>query len=135
MSEAIQGDGAARRILVVEDDIAVRGVLCEFLQMEGHHVRCAANGQEAQQQLRREVPEIVICDRRMPVMSGYELLEWIRGEHPEWREVAFVFLTALADRRDRYAVSDLAPTAYLTKPIDFDELRALLERLATPAAA
>lgn len=135
MNDEHAGSSPSRRILVVEDDIAVRGVLCEFLQMEGHDVRCAENGREAQAQLERSRPDIVFCDRRMPVMSGYELLEWIRSQHPEWTDLSFVFLTALSDRRDRYAVSVLAPDGYLTKPIDFTELRTMLAELPQAAAA
>ena len=73
-------------------------------------------------------PDLIICDRAMPAMTGYELLERIRGVYPQYRDVPFIFLTALTDQRDRAAVRPLKPTAYLEKPLDFDVLLNTIEQ-------
>ena len=67
-------------------------------------------------------PDLIICDRSMPQMTGYQLLERLRDVYPQYRKLPFIFLTALSDPRDRHAVDHLEPTAYLEKPINFDKL-------------
>jgi CheY-like chemotaxis protein len=64
----------------------------------------------------------------MPSMNGYELLERIRGVYPQYRNLPFIFLTALTEAADKQAVSGLRPTAYLEKPLDFDQLRATIDK-------
>jgi len=54
--------------------------------------------------------------------SGYALLEELRENHPETRDIPFLFLTALDHRKDKHAVVDLHPTAYITKPADITSL-------------
>ena len=114
-------------ILVVEDEAS----LCELLQDElsamGYKVITAANGVEGLEKLQDCEPDLIICDRAMPAMTGYELLERIRGIYPQYRDVPFIFLTALTDQRDRLAVHSLNPTAYLEKPLDFDKLTRTIE--------
>jgi CheY-like chemotaxis protein len=82
----------------------------------------AHNGREGLDLLQTVEPDLIICDRAMPLMSGYELLERIRGAYPQYANLPFVFLTALADPRDRHSVDHLNPTAYLEKPVNFDKL-------------
>ncbi len=118
----------SKTILVIEDEEA----LCEILQTElnsqGYKVVVASNGQEGINKLQEMEPDLIICDRAMPVMSGYQLLERIRGVYPQYRNLPFIFLTALGDPRDRHSVTHLEPTAYLSKPIDFDELNDTIKK-------
>ena len=65
----------------------------------------------------------------MPVMSGFQLLERIRGAYPQYKNLPFIFLTALSDPRDRYSVDHLNPTAYLEKPVDLEKLANTVSRL------
>ncbi len=97
-------------------------MLVDELRVQGHEVIEAQNGEEGLRKFRESEPDIVLCDRAMPGMSGYDVLERIRGAHPQFNDVPFVFLTALGDPRDRAAVDHLKPAAYLTKPIDFTAL-------------
>ena len=117
-----------KNILVVEDEAS----LCELLQDElgaaGYIVTTAANGIEGLTRLQDVEPDLIICDRAMPSMTGSELLERIRGVYPQYRNVPFIFLTALTDQSDKEAVSDLKPTAYLEKPLDFDRLLKTVEK-------
>lgn len=112
---------APLRILVVDDDPMTQDVLCGHYRDLGFVVDAVENGRAALTALEvgSRQPDIILCDRRMPDISGIELLERIRGGQPEWAKIVFIFVTALKDSRDRHATADLHPDAYLTKPIDF----------------
>lgn len=109
-------------VLLIEDEAPVREMLLDELTVQGHKVVEAANGEEGIKRFLETEPDIVLCDRAMPGLSGYDVLERIRGVYPQYNDVPFVFLTALADPRDRAAVEHLNPAAYLSKPIDFGVL-------------
>ena len=117
-----------KTILVVEDEIS----LCELLQDElgalGFRVVIASNGLEGLAKLQEVEPDLIICDRAMPAMTGYELLERIRGIFPQYGSVPFIFLTALTDPKDKEAVKGLSPYAYLEKPLDFQVLVDTIEK-------
>lgn len=112
----------SKKILVIEDEEALCEILNAELTSQGYKVIVAQNGQEGMTKLQEIEPDLIICDRAMPVMSGYQLLERIRGVYPQYKNLPFIFLTALGDPRDRHSVTHLEPTAYLSKPIDFDVL-------------
>jgi DNA-binding response OmpR family regulator len=106
------------RILVIEDEASLREDLVEALIEAGFEALGVADGRAGLAEISSNVPDLVICDRVMPEMGGVELLEQIRRDRPDLDTMPFVFLTALNDSRDRFAISDLAPTLYLGKPID-----------------
>ena len=109
-------------ILIVEDESALCGILYDDLSSRGYNVEIARNGQEGLEKLQTIEPHLIICDRAMPVMSGYQLLERIRGAYPQYNSVPFIFLTALNDPRDKHSVDHLVPTAYLEKPVNLEKL-------------
>lgn len=117
-----------KTILLIEDEPEVQAILSEELNAEGYRVELASNGQDGLERIEEIQPDLIICDRAMPVMSGYELLERIRSLYPQYKDIPFVFLTALGDARDKVAVVDLAPFAYLEKPIDFDLLHRTIRK-------
>lgn len=112
----------AQTILIIEDEDEVVDLLQNELKEQGFKVEVARNGQEGLDRLQELEPDLIICDRSMPVMTGYQLLERIRGAYPQYQALPFIFLTALSDPRDRHSVADLEPTAYLEKPINFEKL-------------
>jgi CheY-like chemotaxis protein len=116
-----------KRILIVEDEEALCELLKDELSALGYSVYTARNGVEGLELLQEIEPDLIICDRAMPAMTGYELLERIRGVYPQYRNVPFIFLTALTDQKDKLAVEPLHPTAYLEKPLDFDKLKSVIE--------
>ena len=111
-----------KTILVVEDESELLNILSDDLTSRGYRVELARNGQEGLEKLQSVEPDLVICDRAMPVMSGYQFLERLRGGYPQYKTLPFIFLTALADPRDRHSVDHLNPTSYLEKPVDLDKL-------------
>jgi DNA-binding response OmpR family regulator/DNA-binding CsgD family transcriptional regulator len=106
-------------ILCVEDEQDLRSDICEELEAAGYAVMEADNGREALELMREKRPDLVLCDITMPLMSGLDLLGLVRKE-PALADLPFVFLTALAGRRDIIAGKAAGVDDYLTKPIDFD---------------
>ncbi len=123
------------RILLIDDDDLVRDTLCSFLESGGHDVVQAPGGEQGLALLEQETPDAIICDRIMPNVSGFEVLERVRRDWPHLSTVPFLFLSGLSDERDVAAVSSLAPTAYLSKPIKRADLLAALERAFTQPKA
>ena len=71
------------RVLVVDDEPAIRTVLCDLLMMEGYEVLSAQNGIDALRRMVEPFPNVVISDLRMPVMSGYEFMSVLRHRFPQ----------------------------------------------------
>jgi CheY-like chemotaxis protein len=118
----------AKTILVVEDERELLHILNDDLSSRGYKVELARNGQDGLDKLQSVEPDLVICDRAMPVMSGYQFLERLRGAYPQYNNLPFIFLTALADPRDRHSVDHLNPTSYLEKPVDLEKLAKTIEK-------
>lgn len=121
--------------LVVDDDPLITCVSVEHFRSLGIEAEAASSGLDALRKMEVRLPDLVLCDRKMPEMSGASVLEEIRQRGAEWQRVAFIFVTSLVDRRDRYAMMPLHPDAYINKPVDFDKedlviARVLLEKRA-----
>ncbi len=110
------------KILLIEDEAAVREILTDELSVQGHTVIEAVNGEDGLKKFLEVEPDLVLCDRAMPGMSGYDVLDNIRRMHPQFANIPFVFLTALTDPRDKMGVEHLYPAAYIEKPVDFNML-------------
>jgi len=113
------------RILVVDDEEAIRYSLQELLKDESHDITLAEHAPGALTVLESRDIDLVISDLSMPAMDGLELLERIQTSHPD---VLFVLMTAYGD--ERMAVSALKRGAfhYVPKPFDNDEIRAVVRR-------
>jgi len=114
-------------ILCVEDEPDIRGDITEELRDAGYETVEAANGREGLDALTTHKPDLVLCDITMPEMNGYEMLTALRENHPEFEDLPFVFLSALADRKDIIAGRHLGADDYVTKPVDFEMLLATVE--------
>ncbi|MEV6350895.1 response regulator transcription factor [Actinoplanes sp. NPDC051851] len=124
------------RILVVEDDAAVRDSLARTLRFEGYQVHVAGDGLAALDAVRAGDPDAVILDVMMPRMDGLEACRTLRSEG--W-VVPVLMLTARDSVGDRVAGLDAGADDYLVKPFALQELlarvRALLRRSALSAPA
>jgi CheY-like chemotaxis protein len=116
------------RILVVEDDIAIRQTLAELLADEGFEVACASNGAEALDHLScSAAPSLILLDLAMPVMDGWKFRSAQR-EDPRLARIPTVVVSA-SHSADRRCVEELAPDAFLAKPFDLDSLMSTIHRL------
>lgn len=117
-----------KRILVAEDDVAVRDFITRNLRARGFEVSEANNGLEAMAQWERVHPHLLILDVMMPQMDGLEVCRRVREQSP----TPIIVLTALDAESDKVAALDLGADDYLTKPFGVEELlarvRAVLRR-------
>ncbi|WP_136140827.1 response regulator transcription factor [Corynebacterium endometrii] len=120
------------KILVVDDEHAVRESLRRSLAFNGFDVILAGDGEEACECVRRENPELVILDIRMPKMDGFEVCRTLRGEG--W-DRPILILSARAGVSDRVAGLDAGADDYLPKPFALEELLARVRALLRRAAA
>jgi two-component system OmpR family response regulator len=114
------------RVLIAEDDQALRGVLVRGLEENGYVVDAVADGDAALAHARAYEYEVIVLDWRMPVMSGYEALAALRARGSA---VPVLMLTARDGSADRIAGLDGGADDYLVKPFDFGELLARLRAL------
>ena len=115
-------------ILVVEDFEDNRFMMRRLLEMSGYRVIEAINGEEAIDLACREKPGLILMDLSLPQLDGLAATRRIR-QHPELSNVPIVAVSA-HDTADFHADALSAGcNDYVTKPIDFDELEALLARL------
>lgn len=123
-----------RKILCIEDDRETASLIAEELVERGYEVEVAHDGRAGFAAILKSTPDLVLSDISMPVMSGFELLERLTAIAPRFGNMPFVFLTALTDRDNELKGRQLGADDYVTKPIDFDVLDAILKaRLARVA--
>jgi CheY-like chemotaxis protein len=115
----------SRGVLVVDDDRDIRETLQEILESEGYEVHTARNGADALDQLRAELPQLILLDLFMPVMDGTEFRRR-QLEDPQLADIPVVVVSAAAGLADR--VNGLRVAAYLEKPLQLDELFSLVSR-------
>jgi CheY-like chemotaxis protein len=123
------------RILVVDDDPAVRGALARALERRGHQVILASSGAEGARLWREAASDLVILDVHMPDMDGIELLAQLRSLHPT---VPILIVSGGADTRklDLLRTSQLlGATAELGKPFTLADLYGAVDRLLTDSRA
>ncbi len=113
------GDRKAR-VLVVDDERSMRELLAIVLKREGHEVVTAENGQTAVATLEREPIDLLICDIKMPDMSGVEVL---RAAKAVDRDIVAIMVTAFASTETAVEAMRLGACDYLSKPFDVDELK------------
>ncbi|HEX8846178.1 MAG TPA: response regulator [Pyrinomonadaceae bacterium] len=122
------GDSPPLTIMVVEDFEDNRFMMRRLLEMSGYQVLEAINGEEAVRLAQRERPHLILMDLSLPQLDGLAATRRIR-QHPELRAVPIVAVSA-HDTADFHADALAAGcNDYVTKPIDFDQLEELLNRL------
>jgi two-component system phosphate regulon response regulator PhoB len=118
-------------VLVVEDEAALVTLLRYNLEREGFRVAEARDGEEAMLQIAEQMPDLVILDWMLPLMSGIEVCRQLR-RLPETRRLPIVMLTARGEEGDKLRGLDAGADDYITKPFSPSELiarlRAVLRR-------
>lgn len=118
-------DGRGQRILLVDDDEDMRSLLADVLSDDGYEVVQAANGAEALVVLHRETFAAILLDKRMPGLSGMDLLPGLRVSCPE---TPVIVITAFGDAHTAAEGTEKGAFGLLFKPFRMDELRAMLDR-------
>ena len=117
---------ASKKILCIEDDRETAALIAEELVDRGYAVTLAYDGREGLAAILKTMPDLVLSDISMPAMSGFELLEQLVQLAPRFAKMPFVFLTALTDRDNELKGRHLGADDYVTKPIDFEVLAAII---------
>jgi two-component system KDP operon response regulator KdpE len=116
------------RVLVVEDDIALRNAVAGAVRSAGYRVTEAADGQAAVRELRSNNYELVLLDLGLPFVDGWEVLRGLEGQ----RLPSVVVISARGEERDKVRALDMGADDYLAKPFGTTELlsrvRAVLRR-------
>jgi len=113
------------RILVVDDDRAIRESFERQLAMLGYEATAVESAERAMRSLHELAPAIVITDVRMPEVSGIELLSWLRERAPD---IDVIVMTAHQDMNNALAAMKAGAYDYLIKPLDLDQIELVLAR-------
>lgn len=124
-----QADEAAateslRRVLIVDDEETIRLALSRFLSNRGYAVETAASGAEALQALERERAAVMLCDLRMPGLSGLQVVPRALALDPD---LAVVMLTAMSDAQSATDALTAGAADYLVKPVELPALQQAVE--------
>ena len=117
---------ALANILVVEDEQAIAEMIMTSLEMAGYQVKRAANGQIAYQMVLDEVPDLILADWMMPMMTGLELAKKLK-QAENTAEIPIILLTAKSDEDDKINGFDAGIDDYVVKPFSPRELLARIK--------
>ena len=112
---------AALRVLAIDDDPSMLGLVSRMLGHAGYQVDQAANGLDGLAKLRRTAPDLVVCDIQMPGLDGFQVLDHVRGDALT-ASTPFVLLTSLTDRDSVRRGMRLGADDFLSKPVRAQEL-------------
>lgn len=119
------------KILLADDELALRFLLTETLSDEGYQITEVEDGQQAVDQLQKETFDLIILDYMMPERTGVEVCEWLRQSDNANRELPVILLTAKALEKDKEKARAAGVTTYIVKPFSplqlLDTVRQLLE--------
>lgn len=118
------------RILVAEDNLENQEIIRRRLERAGHAVTIAVNGLDAVEIAKRDLPDLILMDISMPIMSGIEATQVIRRT-PDVRDTPIIALTAHAMEGDAEKCLAVGCDAFSTKPVRFSALLELIEKIAT----
>ncbi len=119
------GNGAGRRVLIIEDNVDASDTLREILEFGAHVVDVAFTGPDGLARARTFKPDVVLCDIGLPGMDGYAVARSLRAD-AAFARVTLVALTGYAEPEDVARAKDAGFDAHLVKPPD---IRALLRML------
>jgi len=114
-----------KRILIVDDEEAIRGVLRDFFDIEGFEVFEAADGASALEMARKEYFDVVLTDLTMPAPDGFGVLKEIRHIRPE---AAVLMCTAYASPENTIKALELGCDGYVRKPFSLQRLKYMIHQ-------
>lgn len=114
-------------ILIVDDNQGIRKLLREVLTCDSYHVVTAASGQEALEQVQKELPDLVLLDIKMPGINGFELKYKLMEID---KSISIILISGYTDHQEVKEVITQGCVNYvLTKPFDLEELRGIIANL------
>jgi CheY-like chemotaxis protein len=117
----------AATVLIVDDEIHIRRLTAQMLELSGYQVMEAAGGSQALSLIKETRPDVVTCDIFMPGMSGLEVLEAIKSD-PATADIPVIMITAIGQEKHATRATELGAAGYLTKPFGSTKLIETIER-------
>ncbi len=118
-----------KKILIVEDDEAMRSLLKDILDAEGLATEAVSNGSDALQKLMDQPFDLIITDIQMPGLTGLDILPRIKKLQPR---APVIVITAFGSEKLRRRSIEKGATGYLEKPVHIHQLRTLIEEMIFP---
>lgn len=114
------------RILIVDDEDPLRTILSSELSGAGYEVATAADGEEGIGEVKNQKFDLVLLDIKMPKLDGFEVLKFIKKEHPD---VKVIMLTGFADLKNAIESKKYGAEDFVSKPYDLVDLLTTIERV------
>jgi PAS domain S-box-containing protein len=121
-----QVSNAQRRVLVVDDNTDAADSMAALLQIHGHQVKAVYTAEAGLAEVELFKPDLVLLDIGLPRISGYEVAQRIKAAHPS---IYVVALSGYGRPEDRQQAKAAGFDTHLVKPVDFDDLRKLMDRI------
>ncbi len=118
-----------KKILLIEDTDEIRENVAELLELRNYNIIAAQDGAEGLFLALQHLPDVIICDIKMPKMDGFELLSVLRS-NGETSTIPFIFISASAQKSDIQKGKMSGAAAYLTKPFACEDLINIIEQVS-----
>ena len=128
MLAAHVNDAMKSRVLIIEDEAAIREMLGYTLMREGFECEEAADVEQARPMLARRKPDLILLDWMLPGVSGVDYARRVRSD-PDTRDIPIIMLTARSEEADKVRALDTGADDYITKPFSMRELMARIRAL------
>ena len=112
---------SSKTILVVDDEIELLEAICFPLEIEGYKVLVSHDGEDALNQARRELPDLILLDVMLPKLDGYKVCRLLKSEE-KYKHIPILMLTAKVQEKDKAMGREAGVDEYIGKPFDIDEL-------------
>ena len=117
------------KILIVDDDILITGLMQTLVSMGGHEAIIVNDSIDAMETAVSVRPDLITLDLMMPGLSGYDLCGLLRGD-PRFDQTPIVIISAKEDTQSKEKAFKLGATEYITKPFDIDHFLKTIQKLA-----
>ncbi len=134
MNDHLEVAPAKTRVLVVEDEVDIRRILKDLLEVQGFHVVDLSSGHAILHQLELHNPDVLLVDQMMPGITGSEVIAQIRKDERH-SSIPIIMVTGLSCEEDKVRVLNLGADDYVTKPFLPKELAARINALVRRSAA
>lgn len=114
-------------ILIIDDNIPILENLTEYFEIEGYKILTADSGIKGIELAREHIPDLIICDTKMPIMDGYEVLHLVLDLTKTY-EIPFIFSTSNSEKVDRTKALALGADDYIVKPFALQKLLVMAEK-------